>query len=242
MEPRTNKEQSNRRERQVHVPQRPGVSLRGAATGPVQNKPVIPLLDEEKRDLKTPVFIEHMRRVSKKIANSPKKSAVVILLLVAIGYTGTQLMQEKTTITDIKGATVTTVPNQTGLERNAKPDFSTVVPQGKTINDLGGWTRISPKDRTPVYAYADKLNNVTIRVSEQQLPANLEGNSDELQKLATSFNAGQKLTIGDITAFVGTSAKGPQSVIFAKDKLLILITSDQKIDTDHWTTYIGSLR
>lgn len=241
MEPRINKEQTDRRQRQVQVPERTGVSLRQTPTIPTQSKPIIPLLDEEKRDLKSPVFIEHIQRVGRKLAASPKKLAIVVLLLVTVGYTGTLLMQKKNTVTDIKGA-ATTATNETDLERNAKPKFPTVIPSGKSIEKLGGWTRISPEGRVPVYAYADKLSGIAIRVSEQELPANLEGDSEGVQKLAADFDATQKLTAGDTTAYIGTSAKGPQSVIFTKNKLLILITSDKKIDTEHWTTYISSLQ
>jgi len=244
MGPRPNENQTNRRRNQVHVPQRAGVSFRGTATTS-QTKPAIPLLDEEKVDIKSPLFVQHVRRVGKKIAGSPKKSTVVLLLLLVVGYAGTQLPQKKSVVTDIKGAS-STAPTEAALERNAKPKFATVVPSGKSIDELGGWTRISPEGRTPVYAYADKLNNVPIRVSQQELPANLSSNDEKategVQKLAESFKANQKLTVGTTTVFIGTSAKGPQSVIFAKDELLILITSDQKIDNDHWSTYINSLQ
>jgi hypothetical protein len=246
MGPRPNENQTNRRRNQVHVPQRTGVTFRGTTTVvSSQNEPTIPLLDEEKVDIKSPLFIQHVRRVGKKIAGSPKKSAVVLLLLLVVSYAGTQLPQKKSAVTDIKGAS-STAPTEATLERNAKPKFATVVPSGKSIDELGGWTRISPEGRTPVYAYADKLNNVPIRVSQQELPANLSSNDEKategVQKLAESFKANQKLTVGSITVFIGTSAKGPQSVIFAKDELLILITSDQKIDNDHWSTYINSLQ
>lgn len=59
--------------------------------------------------------------------------------------------------------------------------------------------------------------------------------------LADDYLTKEKLTVGDITVYIGTSARGPQSVIFHKNNLLILIKSNGPLSGDQWTEYIASL-
>lgn len=241
MDQRRNTNQNERLRRGVQVPQRPGVAL-GSSTPKApkpEPQPIIPLLDEKKpasrfkRPTKLPALVKR----------HPKKSLLVLCLILVFGYTVFSAKKPPAVTVESIG----TAQKDSGqLPKNETPKFNTVLPAGKSIADYGGWTRISPDGRVPVYAYADKLNNVPIRVSQQELPENLSGNDEEaakgVQELAEGFKANQKLTVGSTTVFIGSSAKGPQSVIFAKNELLILITSDQKIDNDHWTTYINSLQ
>lgn len=117
-----------------------------------------------------------------------------------------------------------------------------IIPEGKKIAELGGWQRVSPETSDPVYAYTDSIDNVLVSVSQQSLPESFKGNSgDATAELAKKFNATNKQTAGDTTFYVGTSAKGPQSTIFTKSNLLILIKSKSKISDKSWATYIQSL-
>ena len=123
------------------------------------------------------------------------------------------------------------------------PTYGTVLPSGKSIADLGGWSRVSPPNRDPVYAFTDKVDSVSVIVSQQPLPDDFKSDPDgSIEKLAKGFHADTKVEADGTTAFLGTSAKGPQSVIFKKDDLLILIKSDSKIDTAKWSHYISSLK
>jgi hypothetical protein len=123
------------------------------------------------------------------------------------------------------------------------PDYATVLPQGKTIASLGGWTRISPPKTSPVYTYIDKVENVQINVSEQPLPDNFKSDTaKQLEQLAVSEKATQKITVGGNTIFIGTSSQGPQSIFFIKNNLLILIKSDSTISENSWIQYINSLQ
>lgn len=125
----------------------------------------------------------------------------------------------------------------------AKPEFSTILPAGKAISDLGGWTLISPKDTDPVYTYTDRLNGVGINISEQTLPENFkEDTNQKIENLALGFNASQKISANGLTVYIGTSTDGPQSIIFCKNNLLILIKSDTAISNDQWVAYINSLQ
>lgn len=123
------------------------------------------------------------------------------------------------------------------------PKYATVVPAGKSIQSLGGWTRISPPNRDPVYAYADKIDGVQINVSEQPLPANfLSDTANQIAQLAEGFGATGKFTVGSTPVYIGTSVNGPQSLILSKSKLLILIKSTTPLSNNKWAAYISSLK
>ena len=126
---------------------------------------------------------------------------------------------------------------------HGNPGYTTVLPAGKTINDLGGWVRVSPQDRNPVYAYTDNVGGARVDVSEQPLPESFQSNlAVSLARLADSFDANGTLTAGGGTVYIGTSAKGPQSLILNKDNLLILIKSTSPLADKKWTAYIDSLQ
>lgn len=123
------------------------------------------------------------------------------------------------------------------------PKYATLLPAGKNIDQLGGWTRISPPDRNDVYAYTDKLDGIAISVSQQPLPDNFRGDTaKKVEELARSFRADQKLVVGSTEVFIGSSASGPQSVILTKDGVLVLIKSTARIDPQKWGTYVNSLQ
>ncbi|HEY8886579.1 MAG TPA: hypothetical protein VIM31_03735 [Candidatus Microsaccharimonas sp.] len=133
--------------------------------------------------------------------------------------------------------------HQTGQTIIQNPGYATILPAGKSIVQLGGWVRVSPKNSTPVYAYADTIGTAAISVSEQPLPESFNSDSDtSVAELAKSYNATATITIGDTIVYIGSSAKGPQSVIFTKSNLLILIKSEKKIENAAWSTYAASLQ
>ena len=124
-----------------------------------------------------------------------------------------------------------------------QPDYATVLPEGKSIDDLGGWTRVSPSDRNAVFAYVDSIGEVQINVSQQPLPDAFDGDVDnQIAYLAKGYHADVKIDADGTDVYVGTSAKGPQSVIFTKNNLLILIKSSAKISTDDWAAYVSSMK
>lgn len=123
------------------------------------------------------------------------------------------------------------------------PRFATVLPENKTIEQLGGWTRVSPATSDPVFAYKDTLDGTELIVSQQPLPEGFEQDIDiKLEELATSLNATEHLPIAGGTAYIGNSIKGPQTIIATKNGLLILIKSPLKHSNDAWTGYLASLR
>ncbi len=123
------------------------------------------------------------------------------------------------------------------------PDFKTILPTGKTIKDFGGWTRISPSTSSPAFVYIDKIGESSINISEQPLPDDLKSDTESrINTLAQDFGAREKVTIGSTIIHIGTSTKGPQSIIFSKNGLLIMIKSTVTISNDKWAAYISNLQ
>jgi hypothetical protein len=123
------------------------------------------------------------------------------------------------------------------------PDFDTVLPVGKTIEDLGGWGRVSPPDRDPVYAYSDTLASVHIVVSEQKVPSDFSSDvPGHLSRIAKQFGASKKLTTTDgAILYLGTAANGSQSIVTSKNGLLILMRSTSVIGDQIWNDYVFAL-
>lgn len=125
----------------------------------------------------------------------------------------------------------------------SSPDYQTVLPKGAGIETFGGWQRVSPPGQDPVFAYADTINEVPISVSQQPLPESFKADTDKnVAELAKKFNATIEIDAGGTKIYVGTSAKGPQSAILTKNNLLILIKSQEKINTQTWVQYVESLQ
>ena len=122
------------------------------------------------------------------------------------------------------------------------PTYKTISPDGRSINTLGGWRRVSPPNSQPVYSYDDSIGGVSISVSQQPLPDSFTSNtSQKIAELAKGYNAADKFITDGTTVYVGTSAKGPQSVIFTKDNLLVLIKSQAVVNDQAWKQYVARL-
>jgi len=126
---------------------------------------------------------------------------------------------------------------------NNAPNFSALLPSGETIEDLGGWQTLSPPTGDVYYVYTDSVDQVSISVSQQALPETFKPNPGQsIEELAKAYSATENFQANGTKVYIGTSASGPQSVLFTKNELLVLIKSQQKIDTSAWTEYINSLR
>lgn len=122
------------------------------------------------------------------------------------------------------------------------PDYRTILPDNKSVSELGGWKRVSPPGKDPVFAYSDNINNIPITVSQQPLPNSFKTETaNHVAELAKAYNATTKINVGDTVVYIGTSSKGPQSVIFTQKNLLILIKSQKVIDNGAWGEYVKSL-
>lgn len=132
-----------------------------------------------------------------------------------------------------------------GSYEKIAPDFSVLTPDGKSLEDIEGWTFTPPgDDGTKFFAYLDSVGSVGLQVSQQELPPSFTTDaSNQLEALATSFYANRELEASDgTTIYIGTSESGPQSLITTKAGLLILIKSSSMMSNEQWIAYIDSLR
>ena len=162
-----------------------------------------------------------------------------IILLLVIGFYVENRMNQLPTEQHTASTDNTDKPPK--LQKGT-PDYTTVTPKGTSIDSFGGWTRVSPPDRNPVFAYVQTLGDSTISVSQQPLPDNLKVDSEQaLSALAKDFRANEMITAGDTSAYIETKNNGAQSVLFIKNGLLILIKSSRSVANTTWVEYIISL-
>lgn len=123
------------------------------------------------------------------------------------------------------------------------PPYETLLPDGKTVNQLGGWHKLESPKGDVAYTFTDSVNGVAVSVSQQPLPQTFKTDTNtKVAALAKSDNATDSLDINGTTAYIGTSAKGPQSVYYTKNNLLILIKSEATLPDTTWKKYISSLQ
>ena len=123
------------------------------------------------------------------------------------------------------------------------PPYTTLLPKGKNIEQLGGWHKLASPNGDIAYTYTDTINGITISLSQQPLPEAFKADATaKLASLAKSDNATDSLDINGSTAYVATSAKGPQSVYYTKNGLLVLIKSEASLPDASWKKYLASLQ
>ena len=140
------------------------------------------------------------------------------------------------------GAILAIVVNQPTETEKYSPTHKTFLPKNKNINDLGGWQRISPPDKEPVFAFSDKINETQISVSQQAMPEEFNKDPEKsVEELAKNENSTNIFSIETLKIYTGTSAKGPQTVIFFKDGTLVFIKSQGVVEESDWVDYIKNL-
>lgn len=122
------------------------------------------------------------------------------------------------------------------------PNFEPVLPTGKTIKDFGGWQKLTSPNGDAFYVFVDTINGVNVNVSQQILPGKFKGDeNNKMIELARAYKANIKLDADGTRVYIGTSAKGPQSVLFTKKGVLVLMKSWSTIPDAEWVAYIKSL-
>lgn len=125
-------------------------------------------------------------------------------------------------------------------EAAKEPEFRTVLPEGDA--DYTSSKKIAYDAQKKVASYTDTLNGVPITVSQQPLPDSFKDDPDgQVKKIAENFSANKEIKAGGLVAYLGTSAKGPQSLVLKRGDLLIFIFSQRAIPDDVWGTYILAL-
>lgn len=132
-------------------------------------------------------------------------------------------------------------PAVQGDTKSAVPDFQTVTPNGDITDTTSQKIQYDPAKK--VASFTDKLNGYEITVSMQPIPANFKPNiGDNVKKVAEQFAANTVLEVDNGSAYLGTSAKGPQSLVGYRGDLLVFMKSETKIDNKAWTDYFNSLK
>lgn len=126
---------------------------------------------------------------------------------------------------------------------NDKPNFTTLLPKGKTIEQLGGWEKLTSPNGDAFYVFVDNVRGVSVNVTQQRMPGKFKGDlTNKMTELARAYNANNKIDVDGTKVYIGTSAKGPQSVLFVKDDVLVLMKSWATISDSDWIAYIRSLQ
>jgi hypothetical protein len=182
------------------------------------------------------------KKIPSRLISSKKRwiilSTVSLVLIVSVG-----VMMARNGETHNKDDATRTTGGVVAGKTVQTPNFQTVLPVGKSIQELGGWARVSPPEKEPVFAYADMIDGTRILVSQQPLPETFKKSpGTELTKLAEQFLANETITVNDSVVYIGTSEKGPQSVLLTAHDLLILVRADTKIANEQWVSYLASLQ
>lgn len=127
-----------------------------------------------------------------------------------------------------------------GASTTTEPTFDTVLPEGE--KEKTSSKKLGFDAERQVASFTDNIGNVAITVSQQPLPEPFKANPDEeVKKLAEGFSANEVINESNPKAYLGTDEKGPQTVIFHKNGLLVFIQSASKLDKEQWSEYITKL-
>lgn len=120
-----------------------------------------------------------------------------------------------------------------------EPKFDIVTPAGRDIKKES----IQYDAEKNFAKYDDQIDGVQISVSQQPVPNNFKGNeAAELKLVAEGFAAKDQLqTDNDVAAYIGRSAKGPQTVILIKKDKLMFIKTASQIDVKSIEVYVNNL-
>lgn len=122
------------------------------------------------------------------------------------------------------------------------PDFATLLPDNTSIEELGGWQKLTPPNSDPYYVFVDSVDDTLIRVSQQQLPETFkDATNEKIAEIAQGYNTTQTFEVDEVKIYSGVSASGPQTLIFTKNNVLISIVAERQIADETWKTYISSL-
>lgn len=131
---------------------------------------------------------------------------------------------------------------KTGDLTAVAPPFQAVLPANVAIEDLGGWQKLTPPSGDAYFVFTDEINSVRIQVSQQPMPSSFKANpTEKIAEMARAYNATETFDVHGTKVYLGNSVKGPQSVIFTRKNVLVLINSDKKIEDAAWVNYIKSL-
>lgn len=124
-------------------------------------------------------------------------------------------------------------------QKKATPSYAPLKPsaEGGTVAGAGY------DGKRQMYKYDDVYNGVTMTISQQPLPDNLRSNPKEIQKVAESIGAKEKVATTNGDAYISTDDKtATQRVVVAHRQLLVFIQSSKSMTNAEWVSYIQQLQ
>lgn len=187
--------------------------------------------EPKKLNLSLSLSLPNMPRISRKhLAFS-----LVPLGVIIVGIISYNLMSGRTNKANTGG-------NSGALSDTAQaPDFEIVLPNGKETETTS--SNVGYDSKRKVASFTDRIGDIDITVSQQVLPENFKNDPDtKVQKLAQDFSATEVINESNPKAYLGSSVKGPQTVVFYKKDVLVFIFATGTIEKEDWTDYITRLQ
>lgn len=182
-----------------------------------------------------------VRRFSARVAllarQNTKVTAGLSICALLLLLSGVRILQQRTATSPASGAGVGTGAEQAVLGKEvAKPSFAVMAPTN--VSD----DAVRYDEARKVASYNDTIDGVNITVSQQQLPDSFKADpSGAVKNMAAQFNAKQEIAAGEQLAYLGTSIKGPQTLIMQRQGMLLFIKSERAISDDAWKAYISKI-
>jgi len=168
------------------------------------------------------------------LSRTQKKAGIMLAGLAVVGLAGFSAFKliDKTNSNDTRDVLSDAV---------IEPEYDTVLPEGKKEETEGGKIGYDPQRK--VASFKDTIGGVPVTVSQQPLPEPFKANPDEeIKKVAENFSATEVISEANPRIYLGNDVKGPQTVIFHKNDVLVFILSSQPIDNKQWVAYITELK
>lgn len=125
-----------------------------------------------------------------------------------------------------------------------KPSYKILYPGGDEARYINTVRRKSPDGQPPAYGFNDTVGGIGLNVNQQKLPDSfLADTAGSVDKMAREFQATNSVSIGEDKVYYGWSEKsGVQSIILAKNKLLLLIRAERQLTEQQIVEYIRTLK
>lgn len=122
---------------------------------------------------------------------------------------------------------------------SSKPAYAPLEPSTKGASVAGA----QYDNKRQLYKYDDEYNGASLTISQQPLPDKLRSDPTEVQKLAKSIGANERIETTNGYAYISTDDKtATQRVVVAHRQLLVFIQSSKSMSNAEWVAYIQQLQ
>lgn len=173
-------------------------------------------------------------RIGKKYLALGSVSLILIMAGIVVG--NKYLFSDKNEGAEVAGTSKTTASDVP--EPTSDPQFEIVKPQGRDLPK----EKIAYDSKRNFAKYEDDINGTPITVSQQPLPESFKADpAGGVAKLARDFGATEELVTEDTKMYYGIDEKGPQTLIFTKNGVLIFIATSKEVEKLSLQVYAGNL-